>query len=207
MRTSIAIQERQKILEYMNTRDFARAKELRELGVSGRSISLATEEGLISRESRGLYMAKNIEPETYLHFAEIGMRYPKFPICLMSALSYYEVTVEIPRKTWIAIEARSWDPKQANPRIRTVRFREPLFSQGLEIRKINGVNVQIYSLEKSLADAFRNPKLVDRSVAIEALKTTLSKQMSNVARIYESAKNFNAVKQILPVLEFITSNG
>ncbi len=207
MRTSAASRERQKILEYMNTRDFARAKELRELGISSRAMSLATEEGLISRQGRGIYMAKNIEPEYYLHFAENAKRYPNYPICLMSALSYYNVTVEIPRKTWIAIKAKSWDPKQTNSRIRTVRFREPYFSQGLEIHKINGVEVQIYSLEKSIADAFRNPRLVDRAVAIEALKTTLSKQMSSVARIYESAMRFKAVKQMLPILEVITSNG
>lgn len=207
MRTSVAAKERLKIVEYMNTRDFVRAKELRNLGISGRSISRATEDGVISREGRGLYMASHIEPETYLHLAEIGKRYPDFPVCLLSALSYYEVTVEMPAATWIAISPKSWDPKKTNSQIETVRFREPYYSQERTIQKINGVNVQIYSLEKSIADAFRNPKLVDRPVAIEALKTALSEQKSSVSEVYEAAKKYKAIKQMLPVLEVITSNG
>ena len=129
MQNSVASCERQKIVEYMNTRDFVRAKELRELGISSRSIARATAEGIISREGRGLYMSADIEPETYLHLAEIGKRYPNCPICLLSALSFYEVTVELPRRTWIAIDAKSWDPRKANSRIETVRFREPYYSQ------------------------------------------------------------------------------
>ena len=207
MRTTVASHERQKIIEYMNTRDFVRAKELRELGISSRSIAHATEEGIISREERGLYMATDIEPETYLHLAKIGKRYPDYPIYLISAWSCYEVTVEMPRATWIAIDAKSWDTKKANSRIETVRFSGQYYSQERTIHKINGVNVQVYSLEKSIADAFRNPNLVNRTVAIEALKTALSDGKSSVSRIFETAKKFKAVKQILPVLEVITSNG
>ena len=207
MHTSVASYERQKIVEYMSTRDFVRAKELRELGISSRSIARATEEGVISREGRGLYMSTDIEPETYLHLAQIGKRYPDYPICLISALSYYEVTVEMPSATWIAIDAKSWDPKKANSKIETVRFSGQYYYQERAIHKINGVNVQIYSLEKSIADAFRNPKLVNRTVAIEALKTALSHGKSSVSRIFEAAKKFKAVKQMLPVLEVITANG
>ncbi len=206
MRTSASASERQKLVEYMSTRDFARAKELRKLGISSRSISRATEDGVISREGRGLYMASHIEPETYLHLAEIGKRYPDFPVCLISALSYYEVTVEMPAATWIAIPAKSWDPKKANSQIETVRFRDPYYSQGRTIQKINGVDVQVYSLEKSIADSFRNPKLVDRPVAIESLKTALSEQKSSVSKIFEAAQKYKAVKQMLPILEVITSN-
>ena len=207
MHTSVASYERQKIVDYMSTRDFVRAKELRELGISSRSIARATEEGVISREGRGLYMATDIEPETYLHLAMIGKRYPDYPICLISALSYYEVTVELPRRTWIAIGTKSWDPKTANSKIETVRFSGQYYSQERTIHKINGVSVQVFSIEKSLADAFRNPKLVDRSVAIEALMNTLSSKKSSLAKIVETAKKFRAIKQMQPVVDVITSNG
>lgn len=207
MQASMPSEERVKLINYMETNDFVRAKELREIGISSRSISLATEEGLISRESRGLYMANNVEPDTYIRFAEIAKRYPNYPICLLSALSFYNVTVELPRITWIAIGAKSRDPKKTNSRIETVRFREPFFSGDRTFYKINGVNVPVYSLEKCIADAFRNPKLVDRSVAIEVLSNTLTERKSTLSEIVETAKKYKAFNQMRPIVEVITRNG
>lgn len=207
MQASIPPEERDKIIVHLKTNQIVRAKELRDIGISSRSISMATEEGLISRESRGLYIANNIEPDTYIRLAEIAKRYPKYPICLLSALSFYHVTVELPRVTWIAIGAKSWDPKKANSRLKTVRFREPYFSGERTFYKINGVNVPVYSLEKCIADAFRNPKLVDRSVAIEALQNTLSERKSTLSKIVETAKKYKAFNQMRPIVEIYTQNG
>ena len=54
-----------------------------------------------------------------------------------------------------------------------MRFREPYLTNGIETQSIRGVEVRVYSIPKTIADAFRNPKLVDRSVTIEAMKAAL----------------------------------
>jgi len=87
---------------------------------------------------------------------------------LLSALAFHGLTDQLPRKVWFAIGAKDWEPSIAYPPVRVVRFREPSFSDGIETNRIGGTQVRIYSAPKSIADSFRHPKLVDRSVAIEA---------------------------------------
>lgn len=199
--------ERERIIAYMRAQKLARAKDLRAVGVSATAISRAVKEGLITRIGRGLYESVDADPDANIQLAEISKRYPKLRICLLSALAYYGVTDQIPRKVWGAIEASGWKPKSTYPRIRAVRFREPYYTEGLTHHKIAGVDVPIYTLEKTLADTFRNPKLVDRSVAIESLKATLSERKSTPSEIAEAAKAFGAWNMMSPYLEALVFNG
>lgn len=128
-------------------------------------------------------------------------------ICLVSALAFHGLTDQLPRKVWYAIGARDWEPKLSYPPVRMVRFREPYLSVGIETNRIGGTPVRIYSVEKSLADAFRNPKLVDRSVAIEALRAALEQRKASPATLMQAAMTFGAGKVMAPYLEALTSNG
>jgi hypothetical protein len=67
--------------------------------------------------------------------------------------------------------------------------------------------VPIYSIAKSLADAFRNPQLLDRSVAIECLRNAVTKRKATPVAIVEAARDCGAWKRMRPYLETITSNG
>jgi len=153
--------EFEQIETFMQNRNIARAKDLREFGISGTAISRATAEGILIRLSRGIYTT-----------ADANMK-----------------------------------PKSGFPKIRSVRFREPYYSGAVSRHSISSIDVPIYTLEKTLADAFRNPKLVDRSVAIEALKTTLAERKSTPAKIAEAAKAYSAWNKMAPYLEALTANG
>lgn len=201
------ITELEQIEKFMETREIARAKDLRENGISGTAISRATEQGHLIRLSRGLYTRPDADMDTHFQFAEIAKRYPQAVICLTSALSYYGVTDQMPRQIWAAIKNKGRAPKSGFPKIRAVRFKDPYYSGDIIHHKISNELVPMYTLEKTLADAFRNPKLVDRSVAIEALKTTLAEKKSTPAKIAEAAKTYAAWNQMAPYLEALTSNG
>ncbi len=199
--------DRERIIAHMKTHSLVRARDLRTIGISASAISRAAEEGVITRLSRGLYESAESDVSIHIQFAEIAKRYPRFNICLLSALGYYRVTDQIPRKIWGAIAAKGWQPKSDYPEIRVVRFREPYYSGELTHHNIANVDVPIYSLEKTLADAFRNPKLVDRSVAIESLKATLAERKSTPAKLAEVARAYGAWNQMSPYLEALTANG
>jgi len=199
--------EFERIKMFMKNRDIARAKDLREFGISGTAISRAAAEGILIRLSRGVYTTPDANMEVNFQLAEIAKRYPDGVICLLSALSFYGVTDQLPTQIWLAIKNKAWQPKSTFPKIRAVRFREPYFSGGVTHQSISNVDVPIYTLEKTLADAFRNPKLVDRSVAIEALKNTLAENKSTPAKIAEAAKTYSAWKKMAPYLEALTANG
>ncbi|MGB0906882.1 MAG: type IV toxin-antitoxin system AbiEi family antitoxin domain-containing protein [Maricaulaceae bacterium] len=199
--------ESEQIEKFMQTREIARAKDLREFGISGTAISRARDEGILIRLSRGLYTTPDTNMDTHFQLAEIAKRYPDSVISLVSALAFYGVTDQLPTQIWMAIKKDGRKPKSGFPRIRPVRFREPYYSGDIIHHSISGVDVPMYKLEKTLADAFRNPKLVDRSVAIEALKTTLAEKKSTPAKIAVAAKTYAAWNQMAPYLEALTANG
>ncbi len=195
------------MLHYMRRRPIARAYELREAGISATAISRAVSNGDIMRIGRGLYQARDADGEINTNLAEVAKQVPKAVICLASALAFHGLTDQLPRKVWFAIGARDWEPKLSYPPSRVVRFREPYHSGGIETYRIGGSEVRIYSVTKSLADAFRNPKLIDRSVAIEGLRAALRLRKARPGDLMEAASNFGAGKIMAPYLEALTSNG
>ena len=199
--------QRQRIVEYLKTHAPARARELEDAGVSAATISRAVRSGEILRLGRGLYGLPDSAPHTHETLIEVAKRAPRAVICLTSALAFHGLTDQLPRRVWIAIGAKDWEPKITYPKIRTVRFREPYFSGGVEEHQMGGATIRMYSIPKSLADAFRNRRLVDRSVAIEALKTAVEQRKATPSAIAEAARTYGAWNQMRPYLEAVTSNG
>jgi hypothetical protein len=100
----------------------------------------------------------------------------------------------------------SW-PAIASLCIRIVRFRKPYLEYGVERRMTSRVAVPIYSVAKALADAFRNPKLVDRSVATASLRSAITQRKASPPEIAQAAVDCGAWKVIRPYLEAMTHNG
>ncbi len=199
--------QEERLLEFLEQNTLVRSKELQAIGVAATTISRAVKEGSVVRISRGLYQLSDSEVDTNTILAEVSKQAPKARICLISALAFHGLTDQIPRKVWIAIGVSNWEPSFEHPKTRVVRFREPYYSKGVEQHRISGVTVSIYSVEKSICDAFRLPKLVDRSVAIECLKVALTDRKSTPAKIASAAKKYRTWNQIQPYLEAVTANG
>lgn len=197
--------ERERILAFTKKNELVRACELRRLGVSGTAIASAVQDGILRTASRGLYLSQGSSPEMYVELAEIAKRYPEHPICLNSALAFYGVTVLLPRAIWIAISASCWKPQSASPPVDAVRFREPYYSEGRVTHTIQGVKVTMYSIEKTLADAFRNPKLVGLPVAIESLRNTIEYGLATQMEILRAARKFGVLKRMKPYVEALTT--
>ena len=185
----------------------ARANEFRAIGVAATTISRAVENGDVIRVGRGLYQLPNSEVDSTLALAEASKRVPKGVICMISALAYHGLTDQMPRKVWMAIGAKDWSPSIDYPPLRIVRFRPPNLSYGVETHRISGVSVPIYSVAKSLADAFRNPKLLDRSVAIECLRNAIKDKKATPATVAEVARHTGAWNKIRHYLEAMTFDG
>lgn len=181
--------------------------ELEDVGVSAATISRAVQSGEILRLGRGLYGLPDSTPDAHETLIEVAKRTPKAVICLTSALAFHGLTDQLPRRIWIAIGAKDWKPKITYPKIRTVRFREPYFSSGIEEHQVGAATIRMYTIPKTLADAFRNQRLTDRSVAIEALKAAIKQRKSTPSAIAEAARTYGAWKQMRPYLEAVTSHG
>lgn len=184
-----------------------RAGDLRAAGIGPQTIARAVEAGELERISRGLYQRRDAEIEEHQILAEAATRVPKGVIALTSALAFHGLTDQMPRRVWMAIGASDWSPVQSYPPLRIVRFTDPYLRQGVEHHAIAGVSVPVYSVPKTLADVFRNPKLVDRSVAIEGLRAAIEQRKATPSAIAEGAKAGGAWNTMRPYLEALTANG
>ena len=199
--------QKRRLIEHLESHAPARARDLKSIDVSAATIARAVNSGDVLRLGRGLYTLPYADLDTNENLIEIAKRAPKTVVCLTSVLAFHGLTDQIPRRIWIAIGAKDWKPKITYPRIRTVRFREPYFSEGVEEHRLRGATVRMYTIPKSLADAFRNQRLVDRSVAIEALKSVVEQRKGSPAEIAEAARQFGAWNQMSPYIEALVSNG
>lgn len=199
--------QREKMIQLLEDRTMARASEMQVAGIAASTIARAVENGDVVRAGRGLYQLPGSEMDAEATLAEASKRVPKGTICMISALAYHGLTDQMPRKVWMAIGAKDWEPSIGYPPLRIIRFRSPYLEYGIERHVISGVDVPIYSIPKSLADAFRNPKLLDRSVAIECLRNAVTRRKATPVAIVEAARDCGAWKRMQPYLETITSNG
>jgi predicted transcriptional regulator of viral defense system len=199
--------QRQRLLAVLDAKPIARAYELRAAGVAAQTISRAVKDGELIHISRGLYQRAGSEIDTEQTLAEAAKTVPRGVIAMVSALAFHGLTDQMPRKIWVAISAKDWAPAPAYPPLRIVEFRDRYLQQGVEHHRISGVDVPIFSVPKTLADVFRNPRLVDRSVAVEGLRAALEQKKATPSAIAEAAIAADAWKIMRPYLEALTFNG
>jgi predicted transcriptional regulator of viral defense system len=204
---SVQDSQKAKLQSILNRRIMMHAHELRDAGISAQTIARAVESGEVERISRGVYQKRDAEVEENQILAEAAMRAPKGVVAMVSALAFHGLTDQMPRRVWMAIGTGDWAPVQSYPPLRMVRFTESYLRHGIEHHVISGIEVPIYSIPKTLADLFRNPKIVDRSVAVEGLRAALQQGKATPSAIAQAAKAGGAWKVMQPYLEALTSNG
>ncbi|MGD9713632.1 MAG: type IV toxin-antitoxin system AbiEi family antitoxin domain-containing protein [Thermomicrobiales bacterium] len=200
--------QRRRLTEILARQPIVRAYELRQEGIDPPTISRAVEAGELVRISRGLYQRSDSEIDTHQTLAEAAKTVPRGVVAMVSALAFHELTDQMPRKVWMAVSVKDWSANVPSyPPIRIVEFRDRYMQHGIEHHMISGTQVPIYSVTKTLADVFRNRKLVDRSVAVEALRSTLDQRKADPAEIAEAAMAGDAWSIMRPYLEALTFNG
>jgi len=201
------VTQQDRLIQLLQDHPLARARDLKAEGIDASTIARAVKTGVVVRAGRGLYQLPNSELDLESTLAEASKRVPKGVICMISALAYHHLTDQMPRKIWMAIGANQWEPGIDYPPLRIVRFRSPYLEYGVERYLISGVDVPIYSIPKSLADAFRSRRFIDRSVAVECLRNAIEKRKATPGEIAKVAADCGAWKKMQPYLETMTANG
>ena len=165
------------------------ARDAKELGISSALIAYYIKIGLITRLKRGVYQGVENNKSSFSQWSElveISQIIPNGAVCLVTALQLYDITDEMPRKYWIAIPHGTSYKKIKH--VRLTRFRN--MTLGLTTISVDGVNIQIFDLERTLIDAFR---LLSKEISIKALKMALS-SVNNPKRRLDLLKLQNYAK-------------
>jgi len=203
----IPITQRDRAFAFLKAKGMARLSELIGEGVTASTVSRLEREGAVIRLARGLYQLPDALIDANHTLAEAAKLVPKGVICLTSALAFHELTDQIPAKVWIAIGPKDWHPKFRYPPARFAHFPSNHLETGVERHVIDGVEVPIFGVAKTIADLFRYRRTVGVSVALEGLRAALRKRKATPAQIAKYASDARVWKAMEPYVSALTSDG
>ena len=199
-------QTQQRVAEtLLRERGIMRLAELHRAGITAATVGRMEQTGEVRRLARGLYKLADTEPGLHHDMAEAVKRVPRGIICLISALSFHELTLEIPSKVWVAIGAKDWMPTGNGQTIQVVRYTDRFLKEGVETHIVDKVPVKMFDVPSTIADCFRHPRKMALSVAIEGLQEALRQRKAAPAEIAKQAKRRGSYTLLRPYLEAFTN--
>jgi predicted transcriptional regulator of viral defense system len=159
------------------------------------------DKGIVEQVSRGVYRLVEMPPISNPDLVTVGLRFPNAVICLISALSYHNITTQIPHAVSVAVPRNSRIPSLDYPPIQAHRFSNEAYNSGMENHAIDGVPIKIYNPEKTLADCFKFRNKVGMELVLEALKLYRSRQQFNLEKLLKYSKICRVKNIMTPYLE------
>jgi predicted transcriptional regulator of viral defense system len=175
----------------------------RDAGVSRVELGRLAEKGDLERVGRGLYAHRRAKITEHHTLVEAAVRVPHGVVCLLTALRFHKLTTQNPHEVWMAIDGTARKPKADWPPLRIVRFSGAALTFGVERHAIEGVDVQVSSREKTVADCFKFRNKVGLDVAIEALREYLGSRRRSVDALVQAADVCRVGNVMRPYLDAI----
>jgi len=175
-------------------------------GVGPETLSRLVREEAVAHPARGLYQLPDARIEAAQSLAEAAVLVPKGVICLISALQYHELTLQMSAAVWMAIERTAWRPKIDFPRIRFVRFTGSDLTDGVVRHLIEGVDVPITSPARTIVDCFRYRGKIGLDVAMEGLREGLRRRRCTPDELWRYARKARAWSVMRPYVEALASD-
>jgi len=193
-----------KILEIADQAGILRPRDLERYKIPRQYLYRLTNRGLLQRVGRGLYSLPDISPTEHRSLVEASKRVPNAVVCLLSALSFHDLTTQAPSEVWLAIDVKARRPKVDWPPLRFARFSEASRNAGIEEHSIEGVSVRVYNPAKTVADCFKYRNKIGLDVAIEALRDCRRQRKCTNDELWHHAKICRVANVMKPYLEAIS---
>lgn len=154
----------------------------------------------IEKIARGIYQKSgkaNHEGDPYsIALAQLG---EPSAICLWSALSFHELTEQVPGKIWVYVPLEKYSHLDT---VKVVRKRNPLWHIGID--RIKGIRVT--NVERTLIDALYDKKHVSEAEAFKMIKVSLKEKKTTIKKLFEMAKSLGIIKSLKLKLSFLQDN-
>ena len=165
------------------------------------SLIVLEKERKVEKIARGLYRITNYTPGSHPDLVIASLQAPRSVICLLSALSFYEATSEIPKYIDLAIPEGTHANRIKYPPVKFYRFALKAWEAGIEEHKIEGHKIRVYNLAKTVADCFKFRNRIGTDIARDALKVTIAEKSIKPKEIMKYAKICRVNSIIKPILE------
>jgi predicted transcriptional regulator of viral defense system len=193
--------QRNHVLQLVRQLGIVRPADLAARGVPRGQLYRLVRDGLVERQTRGIYVAGQHAFTAEHTLAQVAKRVPGGVICLLTALRFHDLTTQNPAEVWIALPEKARKPRLDYPRLRVARFSGPALTEGIETRRVEGVEVRVYSAAKTVADCFKYRNKVGIDVAIEALRDFSRRHRGGATALARFARICRVSRVIQPYLE------
>ncbi|MBI4968199.1 MAG: type IV toxin-antitoxin system AbiEi family antitoxin domain-containing protein [Rhodospirillales bacterium] len=194
----------ERALDIISKGGMVRLREIKGAGIPEVVVARLAKAGRIVRLARGLYQMPDADLHAGHTLAEVAKIVPKGVVCLISALAYHELTLQMPPFVWVAIEGHTRQPCHSYPPMRFVRFSERALSEGVEQHLIEGVHVRITSPARTIVDCFRFRNKIGVDIAVSAMREALRKRRCTSDEIARHARSLRIANVVRPYLEAMT---
>jgi predicted transcriptional regulator of viral defense system len=199
--------QRDTVRNLFHQKGLVRMRDLRDAGVGSETVARLVREGAVTRVARGLYQLAEAVPDARRSFAEASALVPKGVTCLISALQFHELTLQMPSVVWIAIDRTGWKPKVEYPPIRFVRFSSRALREGVRRHLIEGIEVPIFEPAKTIVDCFRYRNKIGLNIALEGLREGLRTKRATADQLWEFARTARVWSVMRPYVEAMAADG
>lgn len=178
-----------------------RARDLDAVGIPRAYLRRLADRGDLVRTDRGIYRLAEAEASENTSLADVAIRVPHATVCLYSALQFHGLTTQVSHAVWIMIDRTRRAPKIENPPVEVVRASGSARRHGVEIQRIESVDVQITTPAKTVADCFRYEKYVGLDVALEALRDYVRTRRGGIDLLIDAARADRVFTKMRPYIE------
>ena len=199
------ITHEQQLMRLMRKRKLLRARDVAEQGLPTITLTRLVQADKLERVARGLYGLPGAAMSKHRSLAEVAIRVPKGVVCLLSALQFHEIGTQAPFEVWLAIPNRVAAPRIEQPSIRVVRMSDNALTEGLQRKRIDGVEVPIFNPARTVVDCFRFRNKIGLDVALEALRDGWRERKFSMDELWHHATRQRVANVMRPYVEAITA--
>jgi predicted transcriptional regulator of viral defense system len=178
-----------------------RMAEALALGLSRHMLYALRDRNIITSSGRGIWRLTELPPPANPDLLVIGKRIPHAVVSLISALTWHNMTTQIPHRVSIAIPRKSRIPTLDHPPLDVHKFSQLAYENGIEEHMVDGVTVKIYSPEKTLADCFKFRNKIGMDIVLESLKLYKARKPFQPEKLLEYARICRVENVMRPYLE------
>ena len=170
-------------------------------GIHPRTLYQMRDKGIVEQLGRGLFRLEGLPAPSNPDLLMVAAKIPGGVICLISALAFHEITTQIPHQIHVALQRGAEPPRLRYPPLRVFWFTGRAFTEGVEVHKRDGIDLHVYSVEKTLADCFKYRNKLGVDTVLEALRLYRSRKRPKIDDLLKFARVCRVEKVMRPYLE------
>lgn len=202
----MAAPQRTRALHLLKDKGMLRLKDFIVEDITPETLARLVRDKQVLRPARGLYQLPDTQIDAAHTLVEASVLVPKGIVCLISALQFHELTLQMPSAVWMAIERSAWRPTISYPPIRFVRFSGWAITEGVERYPIQSRQVPITNPARTVVDCFRYRNKIGIDIAMEGLREGIRRHKCTPDQLWQYAKTARVWTVMRPYVEAVRAN-